>query len=250
MKIKEFLKSVKGLSKNSLIAYEQTLWQLYNQTKSDDPSDEEILAFLSRYKTSSLHRHKAAIMAYFEYFKRPWPFGRRQFATKKSGIIRYVNPSIIPELIEAADDKDDAMFVKTLFTLGARISELRGIRRADIIDAGVHVLGKGGSMQLIPTTPDFNKELNNYAGKKRGLLFPKPYTYYYKQLKKMGKKVGMENISPHMLRHSRAIDLLDKKLPDVYVQQFLRHVNFNTTAAYQKITGGKLGDELNKVEVS
>jgi len=51
-----------------------------------------------------------------------------------------------------------------------------------------------------------------------------------------------------MLRHARAVDLLRKKMPLPFVQQFLGHVNINTTAAYLEITGGELGEELMEAE--
>lgn len=256
MKIKEFLKSIKGLSENTKRAYEQSLWQLHSFIKLEEPTIEELNHFLSQYRTASLQRHKAALKAYWEWREKdnpqpkPWPFGRHEFPVKKRGIPRYFPPERIEELIGGAEDRDDAMFVRTFFMLGARISELRAVLRENITAAGVIVLGKGGNQALIPTTKDFNAELVKYAGRKRGRLFPKPYSYYYKLLKALGAKIGVKDISPHMLRHSRCVDLLRKKLPAAFVQQFMRHANFNTTAIYLQITGDELVDELEKVEAN
>ena len=50
--------------------------------------------------------------------------------------------------------------------------------------------------------------------------------------------------------NSRAVDLLRKKMSPAFVQQFLRHSSFNTTAIYLEITGDELGSELEKVEAN
>ena len=251
MKIKEFLKSIKGLSENTRRSYEQTLWQIDSFIQGEEPTKSEIGHFLSKYQTASLHRHKAAIKTYLEWYDpdKAWPFGRHEFPVKKREIPRYFPPERVDELTAAAaENKDDAMFIKTLFQLGARISEAMAITGESITPAGVTVVGKGGYAKLIPTTKEFKPELVKYAGKKRGRIFPKPYTYYYKLLKRVGLAIGVKDISPHMLRHARAVDLLRKKMSPAFVQQFLRHSNFNTTAIYLEITGGELGDELQKIE--
>lgn len=65
---------------------------------------------------------------------------------------------------------------------------------------------------------------------------------------KLAEKVGHPGVSPHMLRHARAVDLLNKGMPLPFVQQFLGHANINTTARYLLITGGELGQHLEEVE--
>lgn len=247
MQIKEFLKTIEGMAANTQSAYEQTLWQLHNVTRGDEPTTEEIKKFLSRYGSSSIHRHKAAIKAYLEFQGKPWPFTRRQFGVIRRRIPRYVNPDLV-ESIAAAGDEDDSMFVITLFTLGCRISELLGITREDIRDSGVEVITKGGYHRLKPVTRDFAQKLKNYAASKDGGVFPGKYSYYYKRLKELGKAAGVENISPHMLRHARAVDLRRKGMSLDLLQQFLGHASIMTTAIYLEIEPGELGAELEKVE--
>ena len=251
MKIKEFMQTIRGLSPQTQRAYQQTLYQVDQQTHGGEPTPEEIRKFLDHYEASSLQRHKAAIKDYWEYRwpELAWPFGRRQFKAVHRRVPRYINPDLV-EGIALAGDKDDYMYVWTLFTLGCRISEFMGIRPEDIIDQGVLVLTKGGSYRLKPALPEFITLLRKYAGKKKGLIFPEKYSYYYRQLNELAAKVGIDHISPHMLRHSRAVDLLRKNMSPAFVQQFLGHANFNTTAIYLEITGGELHQELQKVEAA
>jgi site-specific recombinase XerD len=254
VKIQEFLKSIRGLSINTQRNYERTLYQLHRASTGNEPTKEAISDFLRHYKTSSLQRHKAAIKAYWEWRYRestppkPWPFGRHEFPIAKQKIPRYFPPTRFEELLATVKGKDDSMALKTLFQLGARISELRGIVPENISSTGVTVTGKGNKEALIPITPEFYTELAQYAENKKGHIFPRPYAYYNKLIKKAGAAIGVKKISLHMLRHCRAVDLLNKKLPLAFVQQFLRHSNINTTAVYLQITGGELGDQLNKVD--
>ena len=116
MKIKDFLKSIEGLSLNTVKTYEQTLWQLHSTIKGDEPTTKDIYDFLVRYNASSLHRHQAAIKAYLEFTQGPntWPFNSRQFRRKKQRILRYVSPASVWEILDATEDADHKMFLKTL----------------------------------------------------------------------------------------------------------------------------------------
>lgn len=250
MKIRDFINSVQGLAENTRTAYEQTLWQLHSRIKTDEPTKEDIRAFLDRYSSSSLHRHKAAIKAYLEFTHpdQAWPFNRRQFTPQREEVLRYIPVDVVMQLIDSSENEDDRMFILTLFMLGCRISELMGIEEKDINPAGVKVLAKGNTFRLKVITKDFYPQLAGYARGKKGKIFPKVYNYYYKLLKSLGQKVGTPDISPHMLRHARAVDLLKKKMSLAFVQQFLGHANINTTAKYLLVTGGELSDILEEVE--
>jgi site-specific recombinase XerD len=207
---------------------------------------------LNTYKPSTLHRHKAAIKAYWEwrYFqkKEPWPFDRRSFIAPREQVLRYIKPEVVHEMAELAENEDDRMYILTLFMLGCRIHELLLIQNDSITDAGVLVKTKGGKTRLKILTKDFRDVFIRYAKKKKGKIFPMSYNYYYCLLKKLGKTVHHPEVSPHMLRHARAIDLLRKGMKLSDVQQFLGHASINTTAIYLQITGGDLAEELDKVE--
>ena len=249
MQIKKFMKTIEGLAPNTQSAYEQTLWQLHQAIRSDEPTPKEIKNFLSRYNTSSIHRHKAAIKNYLEFKGITWPFTRRQFPVSHRRIPRYVNPDLVPS-IASAGDEDDYMFVMTLFTLGCRISELMGITREDIKEAGVEVTTKGGYHRLKPAARAFVGKLKAYAASKNGKPFPEVYDYYAKRIKKLGKAAGVEKISLHMLRHARAVDLRRKGITLDLLQQFLGHTSITSTAIYLEIEPGELGTELERLERS
>ena len=248
MKIAEFRDYIRGLSPMTQATYEQTLWQLSSRIAGEEPTSEEIANFLLAYNPSTLNRHQAAIKAYLEFRGIGWSFNRRQFPSRRKHIPRYINPSDVEAIANAAEREEDRMFIETLFTLGCRITELRGIDSKDIESEGVRLTVKGGRERLIPVTGDFRQTLKSYAKGKQGKLFPETYWYYYKTLKELCRKAGVKEVSPHILRHARAVDLLRKGMPLPFVQQFLHHASINTTAIYLEITGGELADELEKVE--
>jgi site-specific recombinase XerD len=250
MQVEKFLKTIKGLSDNTRRAYKQSLYLLEAVIKADEPTPAEMQKFLNTYGVSSLHRHKAALKAYWEWAcpKEPWPFNRRSFLSPRTHALRYIRPEVVMEMAGKADNEDDRMYILTLFQLGCRIAELLAITADCLTDAGVVVKTKGGNTKLKILTKDFRETLARYAGKKKGHLFPRSYNYYYSVLKEVGKKVDHPEVSPHMLRHARAVDLLKKGMPLSFVQQFLGHASINTTAIYLQVTGDELGEMLEKVE--
>ena len=250
MQIEQFIKTIQGLSDNTRRAYEQTLWQLDSFIKTDEPTANDIQKFLNTFNASTLHRHKAGVKAYWEYrFKgTEWPFNRRSFMAPRQILPRYVNPEVVYQMVDLAENPDDAMFIRTLFMMGCRIFELRAFENDLVTDNGVAVKTKGGATKLKVFTKDFRDVFLRYAKHKRGRIFPMSYNYYYTLLKRLGKEVGQPKLAPHMLRHARAIDLLRKGMQLSDVQQFLGHANINTTARYLLITGGDLAEQLEKVE--
>lgn len=250
MQIEEFMKTIKGLSDNTRHAYQQSLYQYDSESKGEEPTAPGMQKFLNTYQPSSLHRHKAALKAYWEWLcpEKAWPFNRRSFLAPRQHKLRYVKPDVVMEMVDIAENKDDRMAILTLFMLGARISEFRQVSTDNITDSGVLLTTKGGNTKLKVLTKDFMVQLRKYAKGKQGKLFPMSYNYYYCLLKDLGKKVGHPEVAPHFLRHARAVDLLNKKVPLAYVQQFLGHASINTTAIYLQISPSDLSDEIERAD--
>ena len=123
------------------------------------------------------------------------------------------------------------------------------IEANQITPDGITVVTKGGDEKNKVVTKDFFPILKKYARGKKKKVFPRPYSYYHARLKSMGEKAGYPDISLHMIRHSRAVDLLNKGLKPAYLQQFLGHASFNTTAVYLQVDSTDLLAEVEKVEL-
>ena len=250
MQIKPFMKTIEGLSENTNRAYEETLWLFDSFVNGAEPTESTLKKFLNQYLPSSLHRHKAALKAYWEWMnpKDPWPFNRRSFKAPRQQKLRYLNPAVVLDMADRAETVDDKMFVRTLFMLGCRIHEVQAVDAETLTEAGVVVKTKGGDTKLKHLTKEFMAELRKYAARKKGKIFPMSYNYYNHLVHELGKAAGHPEATPHMLRHARAVDLLRKGMPLSDLQQFLGHASINTTAIYLQITGGELSDVLEKVE--
>jgi len=239
-----------GLSENTKRAYKNTLNMLQDRINGDEPSDEEVRDFLRNFKLgTTLQRHKAALRNYFKYKGRRWIFDSKEFATVHKKLPRYLQVEEIDRLISAAKKDEERMFVKTLFMTGIRIRELMSLTKDSIEGDSIRFIGKRAKERVVPIlNKSFMQELRRYASKCRGKLFPKKYYDYWLLLRRLCFDAGVEMISPHSMRHSRAVDLVNKGVSLGGVQAFLGHEQPGTTLIYLALTQRDLRRELEKAE--
>jgi len=251
MNIEKFLKHYSGLSELTRKVYRNTLSMLERRLSSDEPTDEDVREFLREFKVgTTLQRHKAAIKRYFTYKQRPWTFDSKEFTAARKKLPHYLRREQVEKLIEHAQEGHDRMFVKTLFLTGIRIAELMSLTRESIEPDGIKFIGKRNKERLVPI-PDksFMGELQDYARGCKGRLFPKKYFDYWLSLRRLCLESGVEMVSPHTLRHSRAVDLVERGVSLGGVQTFLGHEQASTTLIYAQLTQRDLKRELERLEV-
>lgn len=251
MDIQGFIEQYDGLSDRTLHAYRNTLSMLERHISGEEPTDEEVRAFLRQFKKgTTLQRHKAAIRLYFFYKgNRPWPFQRREFISAERRLPHYLDRDQVELLIESANDQDERMFVRTLFLTGMRISELMSLEPENIEPAGIRLIGKGDKERVVPVlNKEFMRDLMAYAAKRKDKLFPEPYSHYWLMMRKLCLKAGVPMASPHTLRHSAAVDLINRGLPLGGVQRLLGHKRESTTLIYAQLTESDLRREMQRLE--
>lgn len=156
-----------------------------------------------------------------------------------------------PQAIEAflAEVKDPQKKAMVYFMLkaGCRFSEVANLRWEYVdIDRGVIIAMKTkGSKPRIIVIPDEAMEYIKTNYRATGYIFPnpktgKPYTTLKNLFRAACRRAGIEKITPHMLRHFFATDLLERTHDLRLVQEALGHEQLSTTEIYTKVTVERL----------
>lgn len=143
--------------------------------------------------------------------------------------------------------------LELFYSTGMRLSELRGINRADIdlLSQQVKVRGKGRKERIIPVGDHASLALRNYESRRDELLrqivkSPDRTAFF---LSSRGKRISVRAIqsavtgfldtidedaglSTHSLRHTFATHLLDAGADLRAVQELLGHASISTTQIY------------------
>ncbi|MBL7812718.1 MAG: tyrosine-type recombinase/integrase [Bacteroidetes bacterium] len=150
---------------------------------------------------------------------------------------------------EYPDGENDRRILLTFYTTGMRLSELIGLKCADVdLDRlTLTVTGKRNKMRLIPIHPELAELLAPMLIRKTGPLFTLPdgnplypvYVYrkvnFYLQLFSNALRT-----SPHILRHSFATHLLNNGANLMAIKEILGHTSLSATQVYTRNSFEKL----------
>jgi integrase/recombinase XerD len=181
------------------------------------------------------------------------------------GLPKTLSESEVEALIAAPDTgtaiglRDRAM-LEVLYATGLRVSELVGLRVAQVSrDAGViRVTGKGSRERLVPLGEIALDWLERYleqarpsllGGRTSDSLFPgsqaRPLTRqaFWYRLRQHARSAGIaRTVSPHVLRHAFATHLVNHGADLRVVQMLLGHADISTTQIYTHVARERLRD--------
>jgi integrase/recombinase XerD len=170
----------------------------------------------------------------------------------------------VEALLAAPDTKTllglrDRAMLETLYATGLRVSELTGLKLAQVAhDAGVvRVVGKGSKERLVPMGDEAVAWVSRYlrdvrpqlAGvAKRDELFltqrhaPLTRQAFWALVKRHAVRAGIPSasLSPHVLRHAFATHLLNHGADLRVVQLLLGHADITTTTIYTHVARERL----------
>jgi len=179
----------------------------------------------------------------------------------------------VARLLQVAGDtpaqRRDRALLELLYGTGARISEALGLDVDDLDLPGqrgsadglatVRLAGKGGKQRIVPVGSYARRALDSYLVQARPVLAAAARTGQQSSavflnarggrltrqgawgaLRAAAARAGLDEISPHVLRHSFATHLLDGGADVRVVQELLGHASVATTQVYTLITVDKL----------
>ena len=138
-----------------------------------------------------------------------------------------------------------------MYACGLRVSEAVDLKLSDVeLDAGILTCkGKGNKTRKIPIGTSAvewlksylvlrrrkeNIEINNLFVSSSGKPLNRQIIFNF--VKEYAEKAGLQDVSPHTLRHSFATHLIQNSADVRSVQQMLGHADISTTQIYTHIT--------------
>ncbi|MGI9952499.1 tyrosine-type recombinase/integrase [Moorellaceae bacterium AZ2] len=204
-------------------------------------------------KPNTVNRRLAAIKKWLSWAQDTGQIGRlprlpkrvRQEKLAPRALSRKEQNALLRAVERAGNPRDKALVYVLLFC-GLRVGELVTLRVEDLEikerSGKLIVRGKGDKYREIPVPSNVRNVLRKYLGeRKSGPLFlgqrgPLTVRGVQQLLKKYAYLAKLENLSPHVLRHTCATNLLNKGVDLVKVAAILGHENLNTTAVYTRPT--------------
>jgi site-specific recombinase XerD len=156
----------------------------------------------------------------------------------------------------------DKAILETLFSTGLRVSELASLgRNIDLKQDSISVRGKGEKVRVVFFSEDAKSALRNYLKER---IDPSPFMFINhskinpkssedfasltsRSIERIVKEYASwcginKKVTPHVLRHSFATNLLGNGADIRAVQKLLGHANISTTQIYTHVTDKELKD--------
>ena len=281
-KYNQYLKLEKGLSLNTLEAYNADITKLLAFLEGESiellnttPEDlEQFIAGLHDIGITA--RSQARIMS---GVKSLFGFLMLEKIIEKDPSELIDNPKIgfkIPEVLSiqeidsiiAAVDlskkegQRNRALLETLYSCGLRVSELITLKLSDLYldDEFIRVEGKGQKQRLVPISKKAIKEIQFYMADRHLVTAKKGHEDFlflsrrgthlsrimiFHIIKELADKVGIiKIISPHTFRHSFATHLLEGGANLRAIQMMLGHESITTTEIYTHIDRSRLRSEI------
>jgi integrase/recombinase XerD len=276
-----YLRVEKGLAKNSLDAYENDLTKLKAWTEKNGFSIKaltrqdlrEWLIDLNRAKLSDNSRRRvvSSLRGFYKFLVidghiKTNPAEDLDVPQKGSYLPRFLTQAEIEQLFAVPDIttetglRDRAM-LEVMYACGLRASEIAGLRPGDIdLEGGIlTTTGKGSKTRRVPVGSSAIEWLRSYLAVRRrkesidvAQVFVTPAgapitrRAIYTIVKAHAAAAGLDDVSPHTLRHSFATHLVQNRADIRSVQQMLGHADISTTQIYTHMTDAHLRESYNR----
>lgn len=268
----------KGLSDKTLEAYRQDL-SLYfrwlnnhgnaSAVGADSANLQSFLSYLltKDYKASSASRILSSLRRFYRYLVREGVSEKDPTALIQSPKLGRALPHAISEQqiedllgapdVEADLGLRDRCMMELMYSSGLRVSELVGLELSQYSanQACMRLMGKGAKERLVPVGEEASEWIGNYLKRSRPNLLNGRHcdtlfvtargggmtrqAFWY-IIKRYANVAGINNVSPHSLRHSFATHLVNHGADLRVVQMLLGHSDLSTTQIYTYVAQARL----------
>lgn len=260
------LKVEQDLSLNTISGYMSDIKQFVAFTDCDvtDVTAADIRSFIAHLsdkdkKRNTITRALCSIKAFYKYLRvvekviTSSPADEVKLGSREKSLPKALSKSDTMRLlsISSKDGIKSRLVVELLYGLGGRVTEIASLRVEDIDleECYVRIVGKGNKERHNPIHGGCVELVRRYMrdyGITTGYLFPHRFDKsrhitreaIFMKVKALATKAGIDNVSPHVFRHSFATHLIDNGCDMAIVQEFLGHEDISTTKIYAKVTRG------------
>lgn len=238
-----------------------------------DVTHDDVLAFMidlreRRYASSTVARRVAAVKSFFAFLKKSGvvPHNPTELIDSPKvdrDLPQALTPRQVDELLElplrspTPERIRDKAMLELLYATGVRVSELVALNVSDVdLERGeIQCVGKHGRTRVLPIHGSAVTALEEYfdigrsqlargSGSSSEALFlnhrGKRLTRqgFWLILKQYAGELGLSDLTPHMLRHSFAVHMLNAGVDLRAVQELLGHTSISTTQIYTHLNHG------------
>jgi site-specific recombinase XerD len=180
-----------------------------------------------------------------------------------------ISPTELTRLLDAPKGNDlkslrDKAILELFFSTGLRVSELCSLTNdLDLKSDEFSIRGKGSKVRVVFLSEEAKQALKNYLAARKDMsdamfisvgkevrtkeITPLTRRSIERIVKGYAIKAGIsKKVTPHVIRHSFATDLLSNGADLRSVQMLLGHANISTTQIYTHITDKALRDTHKK----
>ncbi len=259
-----FLKFKKGLSANTISAYESDITQFLEFTGENIINNELIELFitseLNNKSDNSKIRKISSINQYIDWFNldnKEYQIVIEKVSLKKGSYLpETISVSDVNRLIDIYDHSNymnsrNLTLIDFMYSTACRVSELCDVRVSDLDfeEDFVKLFGKGSKQRIVPIGTELKINLSKYLKFRDELNTKEPYLFLSKNMNQLDRSAIFRiikksatlsgnalSVHPHTLRHSAATHMLEAGCDLRTLQELLGHTSVSTTKIYTKLT--------------
>ena len=259
-----FLKFKKGLSANTISAYESDITQFLEFAGENIINNDLIELFitseLNDKSDNSKIRKISSINQYIDWFNsdnKEYQIVIEKVSLKKGSYLpETISVSDVNRLINIYDHSNymnsrNLTLIDFMYSTACRVSELCDVRVSDLDfeEDFVKLFGKGSKQRIVPIGSELKINLSKYLKFRDELNTQEPYLFLSKNMNQLDRSAIFRiikksatlsdnalSVHPHTLRHSAATHMLEAGCDLRTLQELLGHTSVSTTKIYTKLT--------------